>query len=201
MTKTETYHHGALRQALIQAAVEQLQAHGLEALSLRGLARVVGVSHNAPYMHFADKEALLAAISTQGWTLLAAEIDRALSAVGDDWLARLHAVGWAYVAFVLAHPGHAEVMFRHYDANTYSEAALASESALARLIIVLDEGQAGGHIRPQNSLQTAAMIWSLLHGLALILANQKMPPVVMNGAAPQQLTRQFVQMALDGLAG
>ena len=72
ISKSASYHHGNLRQALIDAAVGALQTEGIEALSLRKLAKDIGVSHNAPYMHFEDKEALLAAIAEEGFKRLAA---------------------------------------------------------------------------------------------------------------------------------
>src|SRR6185503_17019443 len=96
-----TYHHGELRPALLRAAAKVLEAEGREAVSLRDLARRAGVSHAAPYRHFADREALLAALAEEGFVLLAAELE------GKP--RREQAV--AYVRFALANPGRFRLMF------------------------------------------------------------------------------------------
>src|SRR5437016_7879863 len=96
-----TYHHGNLRTALLRAAGERLEKQGITALSLREAARRVGVSHNAPYRHFADRETLLAALAAQGFDELAA-------AVASGPPARM---GEAYVSFALEHPQRFRLMF------------------------------------------------------------------------------------------
>ena len=101
-----------------------LPEKGVAGLSLRQLAVQAGVSHNAPYMHFADKEALLAAISEEGFRLLSAAIITAMDDAGEDWFDQLHAGCYAYVAFVIDHSGHAQVMFHEYDPETYPDLLL-----------------------------------------------------------------------------
>lgn len=96
-----TYHHGDLRPALLAAAAQALEKDGPDGISLRELARRAGVSHTAPYRHFADRQALLAALAEEGFATLAAELD------GKPW--RDQAV--AYVRFALAHPARFRLMF------------------------------------------------------------------------------------------
>ena len=78
------YHHGNLRNALLAIATELLVEDGIQALSLRKMAQRAGVSHNAPYMHFADKEAVLAAIAEEGFRRLAIEVEAAISQAGQS---------------------------------------------------------------------------------------------------------------------
>ena len=80
--RRKTYHHGDLKNALIKAGVEILSQEGVEGLSLRKVAQRAGVSHNAPYSHFPDKQSLIAAISTEGFRQLYGELDAAVSAAG-----------------------------------------------------------------------------------------------------------------------
>jgi len=96
-----TYHHGDLRPALLRAAGKILEQEGREAISLRDLARRAGVSHNAPYRHFADRGALLAALAEEGYALLAQAL------AGKPW--REQAV--TYVHFALANPARFGLMF------------------------------------------------------------------------------------------
>src|SRR2546427_8857402 len=96
-----TYHHGNLRTALLRAAGERLEKQGITALSLREAARRVGVSHNAPYRHFADREALLAALAAQGFEMLGQAM-RGQTGRG---------MGEAYVRFALQYPQRFRLMF------------------------------------------------------------------------------------------
>src|SRR5216117_2127251 len=96
-----TYHHGNLRTALLRAAGERLEKQGITALSLREAARRAGVSHNAPYRHFADREALLAALAAEGFAMLA---ERLRGQPGRE-------MGEAYVRFALEQPQRFRLMF------------------------------------------------------------------------------------------
>ena len=89
------YHHGNLRTTLLAEAERTLRDHGLEALSLRDLARQAGVSHAAPRRHFADRQALLDALAESGFTRLGDEMHKAIDSAGQDYEARLRAVAAA----------------------------------------------------------------------------------------------------------
>ncbi len=100
-TERRPYHHGNLRTDLLDAAERSLRAHGAEQLSLRDLARDVGVSHAAPRRHFADRRALLDALAESGFMRLGERLRAAVNEIGDedDLPARLHAFASAYVRF------------------------------------------------------------------------------------------------------
>jgi AcrR family transcriptional regulator len=100
------YHHPDLRQALLAAALEVLPEVGVERLSLRALARRAGVSESAPYHHFADKDALLAAVAAECARLLLKALRAATSEAGDDQRRRFQLTGIAYVQFAVANPAH-----------------------------------------------------------------------------------------------
>src|SRR5258706_5651107 len=103
--KKQTYHHGDLQVALMLTAGQMLEKEGLEALKLREVARRAGVSHSAPYRHFAQREALLAALAAEGFERLGAAQRKAAEAGG------LRAMGEAYVAFALENPQRFRLMF------------------------------------------------------------------------------------------
>src|SRR4029079_8364193 len=103
--RRKPYHHGDLRRTLLDAALALVASQGVGALSLRELARKAGVSHAAPYRHFESREALLAALATEGFLGLGAEMMQ--TAAGEpNPLLRFRALGVAYVIYAVRHPGH-----------------------------------------------------------------------------------------------
>src|SRR4051794_28535700 len=105
------YHHGNLRAALLDQAERTLREQGVDGLSLRELARHVGVSHAAPRRHFADRQALLDALAESGWARLGAEVRAASRRAGTGYEARLRAAGRAYVRFATRDSALLELMF------------------------------------------------------------------------------------------
>src|SRR5512136_65494 len=111
------YHHGDLRHALLEAALDLVTARGVEAFSLREAAREVGVSPAAAYRHFADKDALLAALALEAFARLGQAMERAVSRAPGEAGSKAHAaavflaVGPAYVEFAVQHPAQFRVMF------------------------------------------------------------------------------------------
>lgn len=153
------YHHGDLRTAMLTAAAEQIAADGVDAISLRGLARRAGVSHAAPAHHFGDRAGLLTALAIEGYDLLGAELDSA----GPDF----RDVAVAYVRFALNHPGHFDVMFRrdllHADDADLRAARTRSGAALRAGVADLRLERTD---RQERATQLAA--WSLVHGFAAL---------------------------------
>ncbi|HUQ73679.1 MAG TPA: TetR/AcrR family transcriptional regulator [Burkholderiales bacterium] len=147
-----TYHHGDLRAALLRGAAKILETQGIPALSLRDAARRAGVSHSAPYRHFPDREALLAALAAEGFELLG-EAMRGHS--GRE-------MGEAYVRFALAHPQRFRLMFGG-TVPMAKHAALRGAAAATHRTLV---GAFSDLPRPQLA---AAAAWSLVHGLSHLL--------------------------------
>ncbi len=159
-----SYHHGNLRELLIENAAVVLATAGPDGLSLRELARQLGVSHTAPRHHFGDKRGLITAVAARGYGLLAASLQRA----GNDFLE----AGVAYVAFALDNPGHFAVMFRPDVVDTV-DPELVSAQEMARSALAAgaaDHALATG--RPQQggpvpTVQPYALLaWGTAHGLA-----------------------------------
>jgi AcrR family transcriptional regulator len=109
MTKS-AYHHGALADALVSAALARVEEHGVEGLSMRDLAQSLGVSHAAPYRHFADRDALLAAVAARGFEDLVVVYEAALETPGDG-RARLRAATRAFFDFAVGRPHLYRLMF------------------------------------------------------------------------------------------
>lgn len=173
----DTYHHGDLRQTLINAALELISEHDINKLSLREVARRVGVSHAAPYRHFPDKDALLAAIAQEGFHVLTHYLEEAVQKVADDPLKQLQASGVAYVQFAIDRSSHYRVMFGAFRANNPDHPALtkAGQAALAVLVNVIVVGQTAGVVSLGDPRQLAWVAWSLVHGLAMLLIDNQLP--------------------------
>src|ERR1700679_2813532 len=104
------YHHGNLRSALLAAAERTVRERGVQSLSLRELAREIGVSHGAPRRHFPDRQALLNALAESGFARLGSELRTAADAGGEDFQARLRATAAAYIRFAIRDPALLELM-------------------------------------------------------------------------------------------
>jgi len=169
--KPGQYHHGDLRQALVHAALRELE-HGRAAdLSLRALGRALGVSPRAPYRHFATKESLLAAVAVEGLGRWEAFVTPRVAAAGPSPVAQLRAVGEAYVLFAVEHPAAFRVMYAPYA--TVEEGApelvrARSEGHQAALEVIL-AGQKAGLLRGGDPMQLALACWTSMHGLAVLL--------------------------------
>jgi len=159
-----TYHHGDLRAAILGAAGKLLEEHGIAGLSLREAARRAGVSHNAPYRHFDDRDALLAALAAEGF----AQLGAALEAAGGS---AARARGEAYVRFALEHPQRFRLMFgglARLDSHpALREAAAQTYAGLVRAFEPV-AGAVGAPI-------AAAAAWSMVHGLAQLLLDGHFP--------------------------
>jgi AcrR family transcriptional regulator len=164
-----TYHHGDLRRTLVATALALVEEQDVSVLTLREVARRAGVTHSAPYHHFPTKDALLAALAEEGFRALYTEQLQAVAKLGSDPVARLTALGIAYVRFAASHPGHFRVMYRSNLAGwaDYPNVLEAAQLSFVLLTSTADETiRAGGLDDDLKDLTLAA--WSVVHGLATL---------------------------------
>lgn len=199
--KTKAYHHGDLRDTLIDIGVEVLAEDGMQALSLRKVARRAGVSHNAPYMHFADKEALLAAIAEAGFKTLGQEMKRAVGATSEGSVEQLSEVSRVYVTFALEHPQHFQVMFAKFADLEGAHPGLneISLETFTLLSTTLAACQTTGVVRSGDPHMLAAGVWAMMHGLATLLIADRLSPLVVGGHARQDLPQLLFDLLHRGL--
>ena len=198
------YHHGDLRRAIIGAALEILSETQSLEFSLRELARRAGVSHNAPYKHFAEKGELLAAVSTAGFERLTQRMSNELAEHGSA-RAQLFAMLRAYIRHGVENPALYRLMFGGYlsspdDGRPALERA-AAEKTKALLADVIVKGGLGRVIpnTPRNERKIAGAVlacWSLVHGLTMLLADGLVGPAKKS----DELSDSVVRGLLDGLA-
>lgn len=169
------YHHGNLRDALVDVAVEVVREGGPEALSLRELARRVGVSHAAAYRHFADREALIDVVAERALEALVAAVHRRMEVLSDDDAVvlarrRLMAIGAGYVEFALAETGLFRLLFTAYpDPPEGKDAGDAGgDDPYGMLNAALDDLVAVGYLTAGDRLGADVTCWSAVHGFAVL---------------------------------
>jgi AcrR family transcriptional regulator len=199
--RRRTYHHGDLRQALLDAARALLAEGGPAALTLRAAARDAGVSQTAPYRHFASREDMLAAVAEDGFRRLHARmVDAVASQRGKRALQQL---AIEYVRFALDQPAEYRIMFGREAAaleQTVTGAALAASSAAVMDLLQggIEEMQRAGVIRAGDSATMALAAWSLVHGLVMLTldgqgARTRSRPV-------DSLVRDVTSLLMTGMA-
>lgn len=194
------YHHGNLREALIQAALELMAEHGLEGVTLSEAARMAGVSPAAPYRHFKDRNTLVAALAIMGFTRFADGLDAAWNNGVGGALQALTRVGYAYIEFARRQPAYYTAMFES-GIDHGSDPDLSRESN--RAFGVLRDAAAAMHANlPEDHrappLMIALHIWTMAHGISSLFlrgdtARRNLP------VAPEELLESGILIYLDGL--
>jgi AcrR family transcriptional regulator len=182
------YHHGNLRAACIDAGVALADQDGPDAVTVRGVARIAGVSHTAPLHHFRDRAELMHEVAERGFDLLVARLDRELRP-GSGPLEALRAYGVVYVLHAVDHPGLFGVMFAPCDDPP-------GRVAYERLIGLCAAAQAAGRLPGDDPLRLALLVWSTVHGLASLYGHMGL-----DGGASGQPTdaRAAAERTLDDL--
>ncbi|HEY0712067.1 MAG TPA: TetR/AcrR family transcriptional regulator [Polyangia bacterium] len=185
----QAYHHGDLKNALIAAGVEILSKEGVAGLSLRKVALRAGVSHAAPYAHFADKPALIAAISTEGFERLYRAIANAVAKHTGDPAAQLVAGAWAYVDFALSDPDHFKVTLSGVVEKEDEHPAFVavSKKSFGLVVEIVRACQEAGVLRVGPVELCAVTVWSLMHGLVSLLLEKQIPRSVRGARSTRSL--------------
>ncbi|WP_406297322.1 TetR/AcrR family transcriptional regulator [Embleya sp. NBC_00888] len=215
------YHHGDLRNALTEAAVERARAGGPQAIVLREAARATGVSSTAAYRHFANHHELVVAVKDRGLALLAAAMRAELangepcSDPGDEAMRRLRAAGLGYVRFAFAEPGLFRTIFygagegesmvgRRQAAQAAGEAEGQlpgtpdqSEESYALMSQALDELVELGRLPAERREYSDVVMWSAVHGLSVLLLDTELAHLP--DGIKADIVRRGLDVALNGL--
>lgn len=197
---SKKYHHGDLKNALIKAGVEILSKEGLSGLSLRKVAKRAGVSHSAPYAHFPDKQSLIAAISTEGFNQLYAELDAAVSPYANDPKRQLIEGTRAYTRFAMKHTDTFKIMFSGVleKEKEYPAFVEISRKTFARVVGVVQACQDAGTLRSTPPELMAVAVWGQVHGIvSLALEGQISHTVLDHRTALEIVSVAIEQMILS----
>ena len=198
--KARSYHHGDLRRALLDAALEILDESGVSGLSLRGAARRAGVSHAAPAHHFGDLWGLHCAIAEEGFAQLGEHMGAA-GAKAHTPGERLERYGVAYVDFAVRRPGRFRAMFHPWIADRTGPASLrrAADAAYALLLDVVRDAQAAGQLRAGSPPLLALSAWVPVHGLATLAIDGQLMGKGFPSRDPVQLAERILRELGGGL--
>jgi AcrR family transcriptional regulator len=182
MPRKKSYHHGDLKNALIEAGADILSKEGVSALTLRKVAQKAGVSHAAPYAHFADKQALIAAISTEGYKKLYEQIAQVAAQYRSDPLRRFVEASWAYVQYALDEPDQFKVTLsgmieKEQDYPAFVETA---RQTFNLVVDIVTQCQAAGILRKGAADLTAVSAWALIHGFVTLLMEHQISHTVLD---------------------
>lgn len=182
------------RERLIQAAVALAELEGPASLGLREAARRAGVTHGAPYRHFADREALIVATAERGFREL---LDHCLARAGHEPLERFQALGVGYFTFAVSRPGLFRVMFSPEAAR--SDALRASEGAVFSLCVTsIMAAQRAGQVVAGDAQQLALVAWSAMHGAAMLYLDGLVRWAGLDGD-PEAIGRALALQVYQGL--
>jgi AcrR family transcriptional regulator len=199
----DSYHHGALREELITASLKLIEAEGIGAVSLRRVAREAGVSPGAPYHHFADRSALLAAITVRGSGLLEQSLREARRRAPTA-AAALGALIETYVRFAAENPAYIHLMLRPELSRpeNHPEVQAAGEGAITLLTEVVQDCQREGSAPPGDPATLTGLVWALAIGIVTLWLDGPLEARCVDlGTTPQELTARITALLTGLLTG
>jgi AcrR family transcriptional regulator len=199
----DSYQHGDLREALVDAGLRLLTEGGVENLSLRAAAQLAGVSHAAPYRHYRDKDALVAAVAERGFQLLnesmRTELARRPARTANE---RLTALGLGYIGFATRYPAYLQLIFGGVLTKAKSpppSLQVAGEAAYLTLRDVVAAGIAQGELRAADPDEMALACWSIVHGFSMLTITGAVQRAE-NEQAEQALASRLLDLLAHGTA-
>jgi AcrR family transcriptional regulator len=187
------YHHGNLKETLLEAAQAELASHGIEQLSLRAIAKRAGVSHAAPAHHFGDVNGMLTALAARGFGMFIAAQKARQKKAAPDAASQLTAAGLGYIDFALAHPALFRLMFSSkrpgFDDPVLNTAA---KEAFDMLVDGVSRAHGGAARSEAELMVDVAATWSIVHGLADLLTSQRLK--YLQGLTPDEREPVLVEI-------
>jgi AcrR family transcriptional regulator len=180
-TNERPYHHGQLRSTLLAVAERSLREHGADQLSLRELAREVGVSHAAPRRHFPDRQALLDALAEMGFERMGARLRAVCAQAGTDFGPRLRATMAAYVRFATEDSALLELMFTSKHRPGAERVAAAAGSAFTLMDELITQGQAAGELAAGDPERVGIVLFATMQGIATLINGDMIRPELLDG--------------------
>jgi AcrR family transcriptional regulator len=168
------YHHGNLREALLAASVDTINQQGIQSLSLRKLAQLVGVSHTSCYHHFKDKDALLAAVAEQGFKQISEGLTAIMQNSETPLLDKLKLAVSNYVTFAVENATQYELMFGRglWQGENHDPFQRVAKDSFRQYVHLFEQFQQQGILAPsENPLRISQLLWATLHGLAKLASD------------------------------
>jgi AcrR family transcriptional regulator len=189
MTTKNSYHHGNLKAALIDAGIAILNEQGLPALSLRNVAQRIGVSHTAPYAHYNDKHALIAAIAAAGYQELTQTLQAIEQRHADNPLAQLYSSAWAYYQFAQRSPAHFRLTFSGIveQQHDYPDFIAAAYQCFNQVLSIVNNAQRAELLKTGSTELLAISVWGMVHGVVSLLLENLISHTILDHQSPREL--------------
>lgn len=196
--QAQSYHHGNLKQALLETALEHLILNGPDKISLRALARDVGVSQTAPYRHFEDKTALLAALAAEGFRRLNKASGLVVN-IEDSAEKALQMSGKAYIHFALDNPALYRLMFGPMLSpdDDFPELEEAGSQAFDVIVSIVQRGINRGEFVNKDPLLVANSTWAMVHGVSSLMLDRRFDCV--EGGLSESVLDESLTMIMLGI--
>ncbi|EPG66108.1 TetR/AcrR family transcriptional regulator [Leptospira wolffii] len=200
-TEKNSYHHGDLKKALLDASIRILKEEGYKALSLRKAASLAGVSQSAPYRHYTDIESLYADIAEEGFKMLSERLRKLQAKYRKKPLLQFREAGVTYVEFALEHPDLFRIMYGNQIESHSKYESLIRKEDDSFLIIqeVLKTCQEAGVVRSGNTEKFAVSAWTMAHGIAVLLSGKQVMFRSLDLREARKTTRDLIQFLYSGL--
>lgn len=200
--RADGYHHGNLRRVLLDAAMELVRERGIDGFTLREVARRAGVSHAAPYHHFADRAALVSALCVESFELFTATFRRAVAETEGTHLDKVRAIGREYVRFAFDDPARFTLLWRP-ELRTVGDDSPVDEAGLGSYQVLIDEvaaGQRAGEVVEGDLGLLSLAAWSAVHGLATLVVDGPLREQVLTWSQAEPMVDAVLDLAIRGLA-
>lgn len=199
--KTEDYHHGRLPEACIETGLSLIREKGIDKFSLRDVARELGVSHGAPYKHYPNKEALLAAIAAEGFKTFTTYLIKGRDQGGDDLHLQFKYMGVGYFRFALENPDYYRLMFtnvipQHHNYEVLTSVAPGSFQLFVEMITKM---QAARLVKQVDPVGASVMVWSTLHGFVSLWLENRLAFLEFKENGIEQLLHTKLKEMMGGL--
>ena len=196
-----SYHHGDLRQALINAGIELLSERGVAELSLREVAKRAGVSHTAPYRHFDDKHALLSAIAAVGFQRLADAMQHSVEENPEDPLQQIYSAARKYVELAV---GNSEIFHLMFGGVILCDSRPdylneISQAAFNGLLNIIENAANEKLYKDEDSMNLALVVWSSVHGLSMLISAGELHDLTASEQDRNNMVNMLVRLLLSGI--
>jgi|TARA_B100000315_G_scaffold260180_1_gene319823 AcrR family transcriptional regulator len=195
------YHHGDLRAAMLDVALATLEELGPQGLTMREVARRTGVSHAAPYRHFADRDQLIVAVVEQGFSLLEATMAEHRAAADDDPLSQFTAGGFAYFSFAFRYPAYYRVMFSGdlLSASGAESLQHTGTTAIRQIAADIEVCQRLGLLKPGDPMLQALALTSTMHGYVTLVIDNRVQYLLGEKYSKEQLIQFAMSSIIEGI--
>ena len=172
MAKSAQYHHGNLREQILQTAFELLDAEGVDAVGIRKIARLLDVAHSAPANHFKNKQALMTALATESFRDLVSTLQQELPKETQNFRLAIHTFSNTILAFGLKYPNRYKLLWRReYSDDKNDELGVVMESIYTQLTGILSDHAQQKQVDVESQ---AIALWSLIHGYVLLRLDENL---------------------------